>query len=495
MADSRSLIFTSSNSTSIPNTPDSTTSIVSPNSSVGSHGTSLALAVTVTDTSSSPTTPTGTILWGDNNAGGTFNPPTCILSSGSCSTSYTISANSPSSITITANYQGDSSHVTSVGASTITISQIKPTSTSITPSTTTIQSGGTTQYTVQVTDTSSSPTALSGTLTWSDNNAGGSFNPSTCALPFQTCVSTYSAPTNPPNAITITATYSGDSGHQSSSGTSHVSTNEIDATATKVIPNPATFTSGSTVSVTASVTDISNPSSNMIGIISWSDGGAGGIFNPNNCILASNKCAITYTPPSNSASSVTITASYAGDSSHSGSFGTALISEGSTSTQPSSPSTTSTPSQTTPSSSPTTQSPTTQPTLPPAASSTNTSPTTSTPSSPTNPSSASTSSTTQSPIQSSPQSHPPVTPSSSSTTQSPPQSTSATTTPSTQHSQTSPSSAASSTTQPDTSTQSRPTTSSPSTAMTAPSVHQVVNMPEEILYKVITMLESIFKNI
>ncbi|MDE1763538.1 MAG: hypothetical protein KGH88_04750 [Thaumarchaeota archaeon] len=109
--------------------------------------------------------------------------------------------------------------------------------------------------------------------------------------------------------------------------------NTPDSTATKVTSNPETSTSGNAFDVTASVTDISNPSSSIIGIISWSDGGAGGIFNPNNCIATSGKCTVTYTLPSSSTGSITITASYAGDSSHSNSSGTASLSAISSSTQ------------------------------------------------------------------------------------------------------------------------------------------------------------------
>ncbi len=57
--------------------------------------------------------------------------------------------------------------------------------------------------------------------------------------------------------------------------------NAPDSTITTVTPNHATFISGDVV-FTASVVDASNPSSSMIGIITWSDSGAGGIFNSDN---------------------------------------------------------------------------------------------------------------------------------------------------------------------------------------------------------------------
>ncbi|MFZ1076269.1 MAG: hypothetical protein WAN47_02435 [Nitrosotalea sp.] len=350
MADNGSIVFTDSNSTSVSNTQDSTTVTVSPNSATANPGSSVTLTVTVSDTSNLSATPTGTMLWTDNGAGGTFNPPACALSSGSCTTSYTPSASS-SSVTITASYGGDSTHATSSGTSTLTTNQLDLTSTTITPNSAVLPSNGTLTFTVQASDTSSSPTALSGTISFSDNNAGGTFNPSSCALPSGTCVTTYATSTNPLNAITINATYSGDSTHLSSSATSQISTSQLDATTTTVTPNSETFTPGTAMTVTATVADTSNPSSSTIGIISWSDNGAGGIFSPNVCILANNQCALTYTPPTASSSGITITATYAGDSSHSGSSGTSSLSVSSSalSSTPSSSSSTPSTTQSTPS--------------------------------------------------------------------------------------------------------------------------------------------------
>ena len=80
-------------------------------------------------------------------------------------------------------------------------------------------------FTATVTDTStSSPSSPSGTVSWSDNGAGGSFLPGTCTLSSSSssqsqCTVTYVAPLTP-GSITITASYSGDSTHLSSSGTS-----------------------------------------------------------------------------------------------------------------------------------------------------------------------------------------------------------------------------------------------------------------------------------
>ena len=99
----------------------------------------------------------------------------------------------------------------------------------------------------------------------------------------------------------------------------------IDPTSVSVSLKPSS--SSSTAIITATVSDTSTPSASLIGMITWSDNGAGGTFTPNFCLLAANHCALTYTPPSNPPSTITITASYDGDSAHSGSSSTMTLSE------------------------------------------------------------------------------------------------------------------------------------------------------------------------
>ncbi|MDE1863533.1 MAG: Ig-like domain repeat protein [Thaumarchaeota archaeon] len=379
-----SLIFTDSNSTSVSGTQDPTSLAVSPNSLTVNPGASGTLTITVTDTSATPTTPTGTVQFSDSGAGGTFNPASCSLSSATCAVSYAVSSNPPSSVIITATYGGDPAHGSSAGTSTLTVNRLDPTSTTISPSSAALPSNDTLTFSVQVADTSSTPTAPSGTITFSDGHNGGTFNPASCTLPTQPCVATYTSPANPLNVITVNATYSGDSTHSASYALSSISTSMSngtgtastsgtpDTTVTSVTANPAAISSGSQATVTASVTDATNPSNSINGMISWSDGGAGGTFTPNFCLLVGNHCAITYTSPP-SAGKITITATYAGGPGHSGSSGTALLSLPATA-PPASPSTPTQQSQqppTTPQSTPGTPStPTQQSQQPPAPSAT-----------------------------------------------------------------------------------------------------------------------------
>lgn len=105
-----------------------TMAAVSPNPSSALAGASLTFNATITDTSSTPTTPSGTISWSDGSAGGTFaNSATCVLSGSGSASSCTVSYTAPSSaksVVITGLYAGDSLHSPSSGTSHLTV--IKP---------------------------------------------------------------------------------------------------------------------------------------------------------------------------------------------------------------------------------------------------------------------------------------------------------------------------------------------------------------------------------
>jgi hypothetical protein len=101
------------------------------------------------------------------------------------------------------------------------------TSTTVTPNPATTNLDKTISFRARVNDTSSnSATNPTGTVTWSDGGAGGSFSSGSCTLaPFNstTSVSACSMVYTPPvttGPVTITAIYSGDSIHKASSGTS-----------------------------------------------------------------------------------------------------------------------------------------------------------------------------------------------------------------------------------------------------------------------------------
>jgi hypothetical protein len=124
---------------------------------------------------------------------------------------------------------------------------------------------------------------------------------------------------------------------QSVNGTNNTSTTSVHNTSLSVVTNQNTVQSGSQVTLTATVTDTSSTPTSPTGSVSWSDGGAGGSFSPDSCIVTSNHCALAYTPLSNPSGSITIFASYPGDTTHLGSSATSVLTENVTpsTTQPS----------------------------------------------------------------------------------------------------------------------------------------------------------------
>ncbi|HME18684.1 MAG TPA: G1 family glutamic endopeptidase [Nitrososphaerales archaeon] len=111
----------SSGSGSIAISKRSTTASVSPSSSTVTHGTPVTSTVTVRDTSAgSATSPTGTVTWKVSGLGATV---TCTLkASGSGVSTCSVSGALPiGSYTLTATYNGDSTHSTSSGTSSVTV--------------------------------------------------------------------------------------------------------------------------------------------------------------------------------------------------------------------------------------------------------------------------------------------------------------------------------------------------------------------------------------
>src|SRR5207245_635701 len=102
-----------------------TTTVASNRASV-TAGTPITITATVTDTSSSPpSSPSGTVSWSDNGAGGSFLTGTCTVSPTSssqsqCTITY-VAPFTPGSKTITASYSGDSTHLSSSGTSSLTV--------------------------------------------------------------------------------------------------------------------------------------------------------------------------------------------------------------------------------------------------------------------------------------------------------------------------------------------------------------------------------------
>lgn len=344
---------------------DTSSVLVTSSSSTISSGGQVTVTATVTDTSNSQNIPTGVVTWSDGNTGGVFGKSSCTLTSGTCTTSYTPATNSPESVTITATYGGDGIHQTNAGTSALTINAIHATTLTVTPNPASVSPGGSVTFTATVTDSSSSSITPTSSVSWSDGNGGGVFDQTSCTLASGACTVSYTPSTNPPNAVTITASYNGDNTHQASTGSSQLTTNVLHPTTASITPNPGTFTAGTPITFTVTISDTSEPTSTMIGIVKWTDNGAGGSFSPDACIISNNHCSLDYTPPSNPSGSITITAFYAGDSTHSASSATSSVSTNTATSAPSTSQSNTSPPESATQSSPTKPAPTTQPSTPP----------------------------------------------------------------------------------------------------------------------------------
>jgi hypothetical protein len=236
-------------------TPDVTATAITPNLATTSAGGSVTFTVTVTDTSSVPTTPTGVVSWSDGNDGGTFSATTCTIYDDICMVTYTPPTNFPSMLTITANYGGDSTHQSSYGTASLQVgSSMRGTTVTITPSTATLVSGSTITFTATLDVTSSPGYVLNGIVSWSDNGAGGTFSPSTCMVSDNSCSLVYTPPTSSSN-ITITASYSGDELDYGSSATAVVLADSAPSVATSYTMNVQTdrssYNPGNNVTITS----------------------------------------------------------------------------------------------------------------------------------------------------------------------------------------------------------------------------------------------------
>ncbi|MDE1841573.1 MAG: hypothetical protein KGI09_06795, partial [Thaumarchaeota archaeon] len=139
------------------------------------------------DTSNPQIAPTGSVTWSDGNLGGTFSQSSCILSSGSCTVSYTPIANYGSNILITTSYESDGTFSTSTGTFTLMVHPLPSTTLTVTPSTATVNRGSQVRFTATVADVSKLTTVQTGSVTWSDGNLGGTFSPSSCTLSSGSC--------------------------------------------------------------------------------------------------------------------------------------------------------------------------------------------------------------------------------------------------------------------------------------------------------------------
>jgi len=187
-------------------------------------------SATVTDTSATPTSPTGSVSFSSSSPGSFAPSPTCTLgptspSTSSCSLSYTPSPGMEGIQTVSGTYGGDSTHQGSLGSTSLQVTR-RASSTNVSCSPSTLRPKHSTTCQASVTDTSpGTPITPTGFVSWSSSGTG-TFSPASCIIsgngPTATCTVTYTPSTGRATIQQITATYTGDTDHLSSSGSTTI---------------------------------------------------------------------------------------------------------------------------------------------------------------------------------------------------------------------------------------------------------------------------------
>ncbi|MBO0888123.1 Ig-like domain repeat protein, partial [Candidatus Bathyarchaeota archaeon] len=316
------------------------TNIVLSCSSSATIGSSASCIITVSDVAPGTLPPTGTVKLSSNSTG-TFNPAACILpgtaTSESCTVSYSPIVGGHHQINAT--YVGDSSH-TPIGPSSALIATtpapLHNTATGINCAPNPVAVNQPSTCSATVTDINPSPTAPTGTVTFSYSGTGGSISPSSCTLvastpsqsvcqfPVSVTPSTFGTTAASGNGI-LTASYSGDPTHNPSPSQAFSLTVNSRQTSTIVsCTTPVLVNEASTCTTTVSDSSTAGSPVTPTGSVSFSETGVSGNFQSSSCelIFASTgtaSCSVTFTAPATSGSARVGAAYTPNDSVHSAS--------------------------------------------------------------------------------------------------------------------------------------------------------------------------------
>lgn len=182
----------------------------------------------VTDTSASPTTPTGTVTVSvDGAEAGVTGSPCTLSGSGdtaTCTVTYDGTGGTPGVNHVSADYSGNETHKSSIGHATVHVDVTTTTTVRCSPSR--VTPGQTTTCTATVTGASGATTAPSGTVTFSSTGSD-SFSPASCTLTAGSGTSSSCQTADTPSGTggrTIKAHYNGASsaGYRPSTGSTRV---------------------------------------------------------------------------------------------------------------------------------------------------------------------------------------------------------------------------------------------------------------------------------
>src|SRR6266571_3264508 len=281
----------------------------------------------VTDTSTSPTTPTGTVSFA---ATGPVTPTsgTCTLGASAiagtatCATPVSFTGTASGTASVTGTYGGDTgppAHTGSASAAANIIVNKRSTLTAITcASPVVINQASSCTATVTDTDVSTTITPTgSVAFTLSAGTTGGVLSAASCTLAAGSCSVTFQGSTGAGSA-TVTGTYGGDANHNASpaSPAATITVNK-DNTSTAVVCTPSSIAIGGTSTCAATVTDTVLASRTATGSVAFtlSAGTTGGVLSAASCTLAAGSCSVTF-QGSTASGTATVTGAYGGDANH-----------------------------------------------------------------------------------------------------------------------------------------------------------------------------------
>src|SRR6266581_4702551 len=278
----------------------------------------------VTDTSTSPTTPTGTVSFA---ATGPVTPTsgTCTLGASAiagtatCATPVSFTGTASGTASVTGTYGGDTgppAHTGSASAAANIIANKRSTLTAITCASPVVINQAS-SCSVTVTDTSVG-TAITptGTVTFTSTGTG-SLSAASCTLTAGSCTVSFTG--TAAGSATIIGTYGGDGNHNGSGpSTSNTITVNKRSTSTTVICSPNSVVVDQTSSCTATVTDTDvSTTITPTGSVAFtlSAGTTGGVLSAASCTLAAGSCSVTF-QGSTATGTATVTGTYGGDTTH-----------------------------------------------------------------------------------------------------------------------------------------------------------------------------------
>lgn len=301
--------------------PTATSIICSPQIVPVNVGATCKLAVSDVGNGTS-LTPGGTVSFYQATTG-SYSSPTCTLSSGSCTATFTAFPGSEGRISLSASYSGDGDHINSKTSGSNVLTAIRRASNStVTCNPSSAAVGTKVACAATVLDTSAgAPLSPTGDFAFYVTVGSSTSNPATCHLVFvnnsaASCGFSFTQPSSGQTSEEIWGMYTSDHNHRESTAPGFNLQTKALASRTSLTCNANSVPVGSLLDCTATVSSVGAGSQvEPTGSVSFASTNRGS-FSTSSCTLSSGSCTVVFTPYAGSEGSATITASYTGDLYH-----------------------------------------------------------------------------------------------------------------------------------------------------------------------------------